>query len=243
LVGQGQSRRAKDMLTTSQRQADAMDRLRQASDAQATATGSLATTSKEQLGELASSVMTAQTAATAAKDQVAELRRAQRPWVSAEDIVLYQPISKQDTTQRGFNLYLEVVFKNTGNSIATDGQASVTGYSASAVGRSPDVDLYWDQPCKDAKEMFDLVPHDYIRPRGFVVAPGDTVTFPINTGVLNIDDVDAYSYGFFILGCAIYHDEFHNEHKTRFCFTARDDADKKAGHPHFRHCDSWEEAD
>jgi hypothetical protein len=181
------------------------------------------------------------------------LRRSQRPWVNAES---FTPTSVTLPPAGKFHVYGDLVMKNTGTSVATDGWVQMVA--------TPNTGEFlvknWDQPCKivdqamsgsraaAAKGLGDTWPI------GFVLAPNQQTRMRMGSGDANdmieekirkamlfaTPDQDPKSGQFYLLGCARYKDQFGTPHTTRFCFVYLNDDMSPSG---FYVCNGLETAD
>jgi hypothetical protein len=165
------------------------------------------------------------------------LRMGYRPWVNAESADLMQPLDFPPAKR----FYLKVKFwlKNTGTSVATDGVAIAEV--------SPD---YVSLTLKHSEEVCGLLDQSKVpveknlhpRATGFVLAPGNSMPFPVGMGSDEISSSQVVNGKFYIFGCITYRDQFKTWHHTKFCFQpngAIPDPDKIS----FTICDTYQEAD
>jgi hypothetical protein len=188
----------------------------------------------DQLPELRTSADAAASAATTAKDT---LRMGYRPWINAEYAELTQPLVFPP--KQRFYLKLNFMLKNTGTSVATDGVAiaEVSPNEISATLKRSDEVCSWLEESK--------IPVDKnMRPRatGFVLAPGNTLPFPVGMGSDEIPNQQVTDGQFFVFGCLIYRDQFEAWHHTKFCFHPSGRI-IDPGKISFVICDTFQEAD
>lgn len=140
------------------------------------------------------------------------LHASQRPWVNAASATLMKPL---ELPPKRFSVFLNVVMRNSGVSVATDGIA----FFYVAPNATETLDRTWKKPCETVDSQREAMRASHqVWSTGFVLVPGESATLPIGTFS---DDVplDSIAAGlFYILGCATYSDSFGMPHRTRFCF-------------------------
>jgi hypothetical protein len=155
----------------------------------------------------------ADAAKSAADTAEVTLRMGYRPWVNAESAELVEPLVYPP--KQRFYLKLKFGLKNTGTSIATDGVAiaEVSPDDGNAMSKHSGRICNWLEPSKAPAEK-NVSPSG----KGFVLAPGNVLPFPIGMGSDEISNQQVSNAKFFVLGCLIYRDQFKTWHHTRFCF-------------------------
>ncbi|MHB1745607.1 MAG: hypothetical protein ACYCRE_12690, partial [Acidobacteriaceae bacterium] len=187
------------------------------------------------------------------------LRKSQRPWVNAESFL---PATVDLPPEKRFQVNGDVVIKNTGTSIATDGWAMMV-----AVPNSADfLTKNWDEACRindrqmRASRQAAANHRGDTWPIGFVLAPNQETRMRMGSGdaeglidkqirnamrFVGASGRDAFGQSFrsgqfYLLGCARYKDQFGTPHTTRFCFIYLDDKMSPSG---FYVCNGMQSAD
>jgi hypothetical protein len=145
--------------------------------------------------------------------QLEEMKASRRPWVSAIQALVTSDTPDQRNDH--FEFPIVILFKNTGQSLATQLHAYV--YASAGIGN--DLVFASNEVCKRVPEDTPTVDQPYLS--GLTLAPGQTKNFIANN--LESRDISLENYQthrFWLHGCVKYRDEF-KLHHTRFCFVGR----------------------
>jgi hypothetical protein len=146
----------------------------------------------------------------AIKETARIANRAERPWVTVQEINLKKPLEFPPTKR--FFAYFHIAVKNTGRSIALN----VVAMAFAIPGAGDDIRRKGEEArrlCLDSRRNTEW-------PIGLVLAPGDSAPMPMGTGSDDITaDHLARQRTFFIAGCVTYDDQEGMPHRTTFCFT------------------------
>ncbi|WP_161557710.1 hypothetical protein [Acidisarcina polymorpha] len=181
------------------------------------------------------------------------LRKSQRPWVNAESFV---PTTFTLPPDGRFAVDGDLVIKNTGVSVATDGWVMMVAVPTATSWLTKN----WDQACEIDDQQI-LASHTSAAkglgdtwPIGFVLAPSQETRMRMAMGDVHglieaqitgalphaTSEQDPRSGQFYLLGCARYKDQFGTGHTTRFCFAYLNDRLSPSG---FYVCNGLESAD
>ena len=203
-------------------------------------------------GDQAEAAKDAARAAKRAADIASDnLRKSQRPWVTAES---FTPSTFTMAPQGRFYVDGDLILKNTGASVATNGWAMLEAIPNGTDTLSRD----WDKPCRDVDEQISANTSSTNKtpwPIGFVLGPNQETRLRVGSGdpsgVIDkrvarqapytpFPSQDPKSGQFYLLGCSRYRDQFGVGHTTRFCFIYLNDKLSPSG---FYICNALETAD
>ncbi len=200
-------------------------------------TAQIATSTAEQVKQLAANVKEAHAATEHAEST---FQRSERPWINAESMeaIAFDPPGDRN---QSLSMKVRVVIKNTGKSVATDGEMMVWP----APNSTTILVKGWRKPCEMIENLKFASALSRQRgigdtwPHGFVLTPGESVPEEITFGSSEI--TTANYQGFWVLGCATYNDQFGKQHHTNFCFQIAGPS-AVAGIPAFKVCNGFQEA-
>lgn len=219
-------------------QSEATKAIAESAKTQAENTAQLATFTSQEVQQLAANVKEAHSSTEHAESA---LQRSERPWVNAESMEAtnFDPPSDYRSS---LAIGVRIVLKNTGRSIAKDGwvKAYPEPNSVQVLNKE------WRKPCQDIKDFVAAVEKGKQTgfggtwPMGFVLTPGEAAIEEISFGNTQITKSN-FNDGYWVLGCAIYNDQYGKEHHTNFCFQPAGSSDKPSI-PKFKICNAMQEA-
>ncbi len=223
-----------DLAEAAKAQSDAARTIAESAKAQSENTAKLANFTSQEVTQLAASVKETHAATNRAESA---LQRSERPWVNAESL----EGSFWSTGDGNLSGKVRIMMKNTGKSIATNGWVMVSAEPNSV----KILNKEWHKSCDIIDDFKSAIAKSAQGgyggnwPMGFVLAPGESVVEDIGIGNIKSDMADLNKQ--YLLGCAIYNDQFSKTHHTNFCFQVGGPG-ATSGSPQFKTCNAFQEA-
>jgi hypothetical protein len=227
-----------DLAEAAKAQSEAAKVIAESAKTQSENTAKLATFTSQEVSQLAASVK--ETHAATDRSELA-LQRSERPWVNAESLDA-PGFSPPSDAAGSLSMTIRVVMKNTGKSVATNGWVwvSLEPNSVEVLNRE------WRKPCQMIEDFKSAITksiqggHGGTWPMGFVLAPGESVVEDVVVASSPVTMANMQN-GYYVLGCAIYRDQFDKTHHTNFCFQPGGPS-ATPGVPRFKACNAFQEA-